>query len=146
MSPASPDNYYSLLSIAPSATDTEIKRAYRRALLLHHPDKATSTSTISDQTSSIIYTLKEAYTPASTRRPAQVVSIEEFDEAEGVDGEWVYPCRCGSLYRIHEEQMENDVHLIGCEGCSEVIWAGYEVEQQDDRDSGCNSGDSINRT
>lgn len=31
--------YYDLLGIAPSATPTEIKKAFRKASLEHHPDK-----------------------------------------------------------------------------------------------------------
>lgn len=69
----------------------------------------------------------------STReqRPAEVVSLEEFHlDIPKVDEQydsWVYPCRCGAVYKIKEEQLEQDVHLIGCQGCSEVVWVGYEA-------------------
>lgn len=72
-------------------------------------------------------------------RPAQVVSLEEFTVVEtvtdigsgtgmGVDStqEWRYRCRCGGMYHITQSNLENGMHLIGCENCSEVIWVGYE--------------------
>jgi len=78
------------------------------------------------------YEPKDLRKPHNASRPAQVVSLEAFDEVpletvkqEGVE-EWVYSCRCGSTYRINEEQLESDVHIVGCEGCSEVVWVGYE--------------------
>ena len=33
------DSYYATLSISPTATDAEIKRAYRKAAIASHPDK-----------------------------------------------------------------------------------------------------------
>ena len=37
------EDYYTLLSIPPGATDAEIRRAYRKTSLLYHPDKVTPT-------------------------------------------------------------------------------------------------------
>lgn len=74
-------------------------------------------------------------------RPAQVVSLEEFTAVETVTEigsgaemgaevdstqEWRYRCRCGGMYRITQDDLENGTHLVGCESCSEVIWVGYE--------------------
>ena len=70
----------------------------------------------------------DSYLDASNRsnfgpRPAQIVSLEDFDE----DNEaWKYPCRCGGLYRITEGDMEKDIHMVGCDLCSEMIWVGFE--------------------
>ena len=33
------DSYYSLLSVAPTASDGEIRKAYRKAAIQSHPDK-----------------------------------------------------------------------------------------------------------
>ena len=61
-------------------------------------------------------------------RPAQVVSLEDFEEEE--DGNlkvnWRYRCRCGGQYIITEEDLDNGQHLVGCGSCSEVVWVGYE--------------------
>lgn len=61
------------------------------------------------------------------QRPAEIVSLDEFNPEEDRSDAYVYPCRCGSMYRITEEQLEIDVHLLGCQGCSEVVWVGYDV-------------------
>lgn len=64
-------------------------------------------------------------------RPAQIISLEDFDEdAEAMV--WTYPCRCGGDYKIREEEMERGVHLAGCGSCSEVVWVGYEVVDEDE--------------
>jgi len=70
-------------------------------------------------------------TSSTAQRPAEVVSLEEFTSADYREGDqshsWMHPCRCGSIYQITEEQMDKDIHLIGCQGCSEVVWVGYEA-------------------
>ena len=143
-------DYYAVLSLATSASPTEIKSAYHRALLLHHPDKR---NTVSSGTEVVdISLLKRAFTTLSAPdlrekydasrnsrpsgpRPAQVISLEEFDEHAGENTDdlyWTYDCRCGGIYRISEADMEKDQHLIGCNSCSEVVWVGYEVAESDD--------------
>ena len=141
-----------------SATATEIKLAYHRALLLHHPDKqhlnglsaGDANGTAQDVDIGLIqqaYTtlssssLRQAYdakrAASAGPRPAQVVSLEEFDEEAEVGGDgsaWTYACRCGGKYVIRETDMERDQHLIGCSGCSEVVWVGYEVAEDEDDD------------
>ncbi|EIW87191.1 hypothetical protein CONPUDRAFT_40005, partial [Coniophora puteana RWD-64-598 SS2] len=75
-------------------------------------------------------------------RPAQVVSLEEFAEVlckeveeegggEGEGGVWMHGCRCGGAYRITQGEMERDVHLVACGSCSEVVWVGYEVADEE---------------
>ena len=71
-------------------------------------------------------------------RPAQVISLEEFyqEESENSDGfigdSWTYDCRCGGKYVITERMMEAENHLVGCNSCSEAVWVGYEVADEDD--------------
>ena len=149
--------------MSPSASSAEVKAAYHRALLLHHPDKAFANGrqngilheasileddrpsvslirdayiTLSNAASRATYDATVRSSPknssfSTTQRPAEVVSLEEFKVVDPEDGKqsdsWSHPCRCGSTYRISEEQMNNDVHLIGCQGCSEAVWVGYEV-------------------
>lgn len=136
-------DYYALLGVDPRATADEIKSAYHRTLLAHHPDKARPSASSSSMD---FAQLKQAYATLSsanlrreydakavevrTQRPAQVVSLDEFEEQAG-GGVWRYPCRCGRAYVLREEDMERDVHLVGCEGCSEVVWAGYELADND---------------
>lgn len=67
------------------------------------------------------------------QRPANDVSLDEFESEEvvGDDGEvtfkWTHPCRCGSSFVIKEQELEEGIHYIGCGGCSEVVWVGYEA-------------------
>lgn len=73
--------------------------------------------------------------PPSGPRPAQVISLEEFSE-ESIQSRWTHACRCGGAYAITEKDMENDRHLIACERCSEVVYVGYEVvEEEEEEDS-----------
>ncbi|KAI0686822.1 hypothetical protein BC835DRAFT_1408473 [Cytidiella melzeri] len=141
-------DYYALLSIPPSATTAEVKMAYHRALLKHHPDKhSLQHRTESHGLRSDIGLLKTAHqiliTPelrakydarraakASPPRPAQVVSLEEFTELEDDLG-WAYNCRCSGVYAITEQEMERGQHLVGCSSCSEVVWVGYEAADED---------------
>jgi len=70
--------------------------------------------------------VRDNATSKGSQRPAEIVSFEEFVPEDGSEA-YVYLCRCGSVYRITEEQLEAEVHLLGCQGCSEVVWVGYEV-------------------
>ena len=151
-------SFYSVLSVAPSATFNEIKVAYHAALLRYHPDKRISQDTTSDEVVDIDH-LKQAYVTLSSPdrralydaeyarrphgpRPAQVVSLEDFSEVEALndtlnlsseDTTWTYGCRCGGVYTITQQEMEDDRHLVGCGSCSEVVWVGYQaVEDGED--------------
>ena len=65
-------------------------------------------------------------------RPAQVVSLEEFAESGDEAGRmtWTFSCRCGGMYIVREEQLEDGQHLVGCNSCSEVVWVGFEVADE----------------
>ncbi|KAJ3552492.1 hypothetical protein NM688_g4123 [Phlebia brevispora] len=137
--------------ISTTASALEVKVAYHRALLQSHPDKQSlvNGSSPSPHPEHVdIGLLKRAYTTLSSEelkknydstrkaisagpRPAQVVSLEDFTEVdEGAeDILWTYDCRCGGRYRIRESEMERGQHLVGCNGCSEVIWVGYELAE-----------------
>lgn len=136
-------DYYALLAVSPSASSADIKAAYHRALLASHPDKRNS---ITAPNSADIGQLKQAFhtlnTPSLRKeydtlrassdtprgpRPAQVISLEEFNEEDGEAVVWAYPCRCGGRYMVTEEMLDAGQHLVGCTSCSEVVWAGYEL-------------------
>ncbi|EJU02746.1 hypothetical protein DACRYDRAFT_65914 [Dacryopinax primogenitus] len=170
-------SYYELLNIPQDATSQQIKQAYHRLLLLHHPDKRSASGTASPSAKGVspkvdspgtvdVALLTVAYSTLSseerrkgyddrlgeggrtsvsqenelerkTRRPAEVVSLDEFTLSINEKGEvWTYLCRCGNLYMIHETDMEADVHLLECGGCSEVVWVEYEEAGEDITDVG----------
>jgi len=148
-------DFYSVLAIPRHAPHSQIKSAYHRLLLQSHPDK----HIINQPTSNLvdIALLKEAYTTLSNPdlraaydarlearkngwhssqtapRPAQLVSLEEFDQGPDDDGQgpWTYPCRCGGSYTISTVLMEEGKHLVACSSCSEVIWVGYELVEDE---------------
>jgi len=146
-------NHYELLQVPHTASPTEIKASYHRLLLSRHPDKLDTSKGNSTPTDIDIGLLKEAFAtlffpesrvkydfelsshPDSTLsrgRPADIISLEDFED---LGRAWAYNCRCGGRYTIEEEDMEKGVHLIACPGCSEVIWAGYEVNPTGDDDT-----------
>ncbi|THV08161.1 hypothetical protein K435DRAFT_641055 [Dendrothele bispora CBS 962.96] len=150
-------DFYQILSILPTSSLPQIKSAYHRALLKHHPDKQINhrSSSVTEYTS--ISTIKQAYLTLSDPvlraeydatynharnflggtgpRPAQLISLSDFTESSPSSFdffEYTYPCRCGGIYRINEAQMERGDHLVGCESCSEVVWVGFEAVTGDE--------------
>jgi diphthamide biosynthesis protein 4 len=145
-------DFYHILEIQQDASQEEVKRAYHRALLRHHPDKKGAED--SGLTQTAIDTLREAFqmlsspssrqiydqtlksslsssqTPKTVPRPANVVSLDDFKEVRrGDSSTWTYTCRCGGTFVISEQLLDDDIHLIGCDSCSEVVWVGYEVQE-----------------
>ncbi|KAF9072726.1 hypothetical protein BDP27DRAFT_1382014 [Rhodocollybia butyracea] len=135
LSDSSSIDFYEILALARTASAVDVKAAYHRALITHHPDKNTSKpSTVH------IATIKKAYEydvqlqqkiANISSRPAQVISLEDFEEDPVDDTAWTYPCRCGAVYRITESDMEIGSHIIGCSGCSELVWVGFELATED---------------
>ncbi|KAI0301737.1 hypothetical protein B0F90DRAFT_1810052 [Multifurca ochricompacta] len=147
-------DYYALLGITRSASPNTIKAAYHRTLLRLHPDKQRQQRrrSVHDpapaplENANVIGLLHDAFITLSSNtlrtaydahsklshtvpRPAQIVSLDDFDCLEGIDSSsgisiWSLTCRCDNL--------ENGHHLIGCGGCSEVIWVGYEMVMMDE--------------
>jgi diphthamide biosynthesis protein 4 len=59
----------------------------------------------------------------------QVISLADFDE-QGADM-WVHACQCGGVYAIAGAEMDRGVHLVPCTSCSEVVWVGYELAEEE---------------
>ncbi|KAH8117793.1 DnaJ domain-containing protein [Phellopilus nigrolimitatus] len=160
MSGSASQTHYQILRISPSATQAEIKTAYHRVLLACHPDKRKVSQcntglvehfsveriqeayrTLADLESrsayntSLVNSEHTAGQSSSGPRPAQIISLEEFTcvkEAEDSQATWTTACRCGGMYVIREADMEIERHLIACERCSEVVYVGYEVFDEED--------------
>jgi hypothetical protein len=45
---------------------------------------------------------------------------------------YYWSCRCGNYYRITELQLENEVDVVQCCGCSLAIRVLYEAQVDDD--------------
>lgn len=131
-------------------TEKEIKLAYRRALLSHHPDKSNLTQVSTpkhtiDQITIAYKTLVDpvarseynrllalkpstaaASTLSQTSHPGlETVDLDElaYDDERGI---WYRSCRCGKErgYAVSEEELESSIEhgevLTGCQGCS--LW------------------------
>ncbi|KAL5640235.1 hypothetical protein ACGC1H_007492 [Rhizoctonia solani] len=149
-------DHYTVLGLSRDATAAEIRQSYRAALLRAHPDKQGRLYQELNSAGATILRIQDAYRTLSdpalrieydqllkqgggrvalskiAQRPANEVSLDEFTEEEspeshGGSSRWIYPCRCGNQFVIVEEELEKGVHYIGCIGCSEVVWVGYEA-------------------
>ncbi|KZT22661.1 hypothetical protein NEOLEDRAFT_1243759 [Neolentinus lepideus HHB14362 ss-1] len=149
-------DYYALLGLidtpSSSFTPAAFTSAYHRALLTHHPDKQhTPSPGLDTRGNDVITQIQAAYKILSSStiratydrqlahsrtlsgpRPAQIVSLEDFTEDGEGERRWTYGCRCGGTYVITEREMEDDRHLIGCRSCSEIVWVGYEVAEDEE--------------
>ena len=146
-------NYYRLLGLETCQNDTllpaaEVKQAYRRALLQHHPDKATTATGTPDVTVDDIAlaykTLADAKLRAeydswlqsaaedgslSAPRPRhtglETVDLDDLTY-ETLVGEWSRGCRCGDEkgFSLSERELEQQAKegevIVGCKGCS--LW------------------------
>ncbi|RDX50490.1 hypothetical protein OH76DRAFT_1348864 [Lentinus brumalis] len=137
-------DYYTILSVSHDATPAEVKAAYHRVLLASHPDKQVSGGSgdgvdiglLKDAFNTLHDPERRAAYDASRSsddkklgpRPAQVISLEDFDEES--DMIWTYPCRCGGTYVVTEKMLDSGEHLVGCANCSEVVWVGYELVEE----------------
>lgn len=130
---------FAILGVAHGSCEADIKRAYKRKLLEHHPDKnqgGIQTLTIDD--------INEAYRQIKTTdehkidtQPLQfneTVDLSEFEETELPNGslQWVRDCRCGdSGYVLQEEELvlngDADEIAVQCAGCSLWILVQYEA-------------------
>lgn len=142
-------DHYAILDL--SYTDKHldektVKVAYRRALLLHHPDKSSPTSKPTPNVDQIIVAYKTLADPTArseydrvrklklptdrtttiTAYPGlETVDLDDllYDEAQGT---WYRSCRCGKdrAYLVAEEELETNAEhgeiVTGCQGCS--LW------------------------
>ena len=131
-------SHYDTLCISPTASEEEIRQAYKSLLLAVHPDKR-----VSDGNASVIRVsmIQEAYAVLKNRdsraqydlelRWKQVYEdqAEVFDrihvsdmEGIGDDGSILrYPCRCGDVFEVEGSLLadkENHEYIVGCSSCS----------------------------
>lgn len=142
--PASQLNHYQVLSLSPpirtgrDVTPREIKLAYRRSLLYHHPDKATSTAPNAaniDLPNATIDAIKLAYkvlsnaaarseydrslrllksnNSANSEKPRPGLETADLDDLDYDDQQhvWYRSCRCGDGkgFLLTEQELEREV-------------------------------------
>lgn len=150
-----PHDYYATLNLSsrrqdPSLSQTEIKTAYRKALLAHHPDKLKAKSSqVSIDTIALAYKilsspdLRQEYDKGLTTTQASdkifhtgldTVDLDDlhFDESKDV---WMHGCRCGDEggFVVTEDELEKNAEdgelIVGCRGCSLWLRVLFGVEE-----------------
>lgn len=106
-----------------------VKRAYRRALLSAHPDKATDPSTMRPsvdlvrQSFAVLSSNFSQDGKVTLREENERVDLDEFDYR---DGRYWRPCRCGHGFAVSEADLARGDDLVACEGCSLLVRVLYE--------------------
>ncbi|CAH6718534.1 diphthamide biosynthesis protein 4 [[Candida] jaroonii] len=139
-------NYYEVLGLTPPVTEKEIRSAYKKALLLHHPDKVkTSEKTISiDLINKAYHTLindnEEYQKQVIFGDGLDIFNLADFEEKKIDDGVEFYMkcprCRTESGIKLTEDdliggaQQENNEYevIVQCGDCSLWIRVQYEEE------------------
>ena len=101
------DNVYSILEVESSCSVEDLKAAYKRLILLHHPDKLNGSSELFQK---IQMAWKLVCTPEDRKKydmtsnsgvygSSESISISDFKESD--DGESISKlCRCGGIYEV----------------------------------------------
>lgn len=143
--------YYLMLGVDSSATASDIRSAYRRAALAHHPDKVPTTATdeekafherqfreIVDAVSVLLDPVLRAqhdtvcvtHVVNTVGRVSDEVDLAEFSrvsesEAESLDAVEMYEleCRCGGSYCVVLRRAQEHAPNVHaeCDSCSLVI-------------------------
>lgn len=151
-------DYYTILNLAsrkqdPSLSPAEVKSAYKKALLQHHPDKSTSVVKPGFTVDSIALAYKILSSPSlkteydlglQTLRSKDsdkifhtgldTVDLDDlaFDESKEI---WTRGCRCGddSGFIVTEAELESNAEdgelITGCRGCSLWLRVLFGVEE-----------------
>ena len=156
-------NHYETLGLSSrmfdgNITSQDIKQAYRRALLQHHPDKiqdvAGAAQTI-DAITLAYKTLSEPATKAEYDRELRLKQARKADDKifhTGLDivdlddleydedtGEWWRACRCGQErgFIVTEDELEKESRfgelITGCKGCSLWLKVLFGINEEEDQ-------------
>lgn len=132
-------DHYTVLDINKDADAQTIRKAYQVLALVHHPDKAgpSQTSAAAFHSIHLAYTILSS--PAERKTydskkesmhssgPIQEnISIDEMDYDDL--GFFYTDCRCGGLFKVSEQQLENGVYIVECTACSSCLAVDYEIQ------------------
>ncbi|XP_011314215.1 dnaJ homolog subfamily C member 24-like [Fopius arisanus] len=125
--------YYKVLQCSRDSSQDEIKRAYHRLALIHHPDKNSANS-------EKFLEIEEAWrilSQPNSRRKYDAECRQAELESENIliherislkdlkteDQKLSFPCRCGNNYLINKDDFNNDDETvyIPCQECTFFI-------------------------
>lgn len=133
-------SHYETLEVSSCATLADIRRAYHRLAIVHHPDKSGDDATSSTAAADAFQAIQRAWEvlkddasrgaydrQLASARARQQVSVSDDVQLEdcycealpaGEDGvednyEYNYPCRCSALYVFYEKDIEHSVAQNG---------------------------------
>ncbi|GMF16296.1 unnamed protein product [Phytophthora lilii] len=137
---------YEVLGVEPSCSADDIRRAYHQAARRCHPDKRSTPGADAEDEFLRVQAAYEALRSAELRREydallqqealvrkreqEQVVVSDEVPLAdmrrEVLPGEagdedevlFTHQCRCGDLYEVTKEELQDGVDVVPCTGCS----------------------------
>mmetsp|Transcript_3092 Transcript_3092/g.4811 ORF Transcript_3092/g.4811 Transcript_3092/m.4811 type:complete len:142 (+) Transcript_3092:99-524(+) len=124
-------SYYEVLQVEEAASYEQIKASYQRLVLIHHPDK--SSSTTANEDFRIIHEAWKVLSDAEARSHydesklqsnellginAEAVSLEEEFEFDGANDLFTRVCRCGGTYEISSQDLADGFNVVPCDGCS----------------------------
>ena len=128
-------NAYEVLGVEISCSVEDLKNAYKRQLLLHHPDKKSTTSVYRDDNDMFLKVQKawklvgsveerEKYdrtlNVGQSHSIADCVGVDEFAVSD--DGQVLKKaCRCGDYYEITREDLLAGYNTVQCNSCSLYI-------------------------
>ena len=143
-----PRSHYSVLGCSRDADLAALRKRYQALALANHPDRRHDGRATNDEFKAVqeawetlrdperraaydaIYDVALANTPrtgsgggerAAVADPKvwMELSLAEMTPGVGEDkGLWTYACRCGEVYEVSEEDVEEHLEFIPCCGCS----------------------------
>ncbi|ORX82524.1 DnaJ-domain-containing protein [Anaeromyces robustus] len=142
-------NSYEVLDVDPNTNFDIIKKTYQKLILKYHPDKlqqsGIKSQEIIEENNRKFQEIQKAWDNISTpQKKIQydkellaksfkqdgVINEEiDLDDMEYDEEEEAYysECRCGGIYKITVEDLENNINVVSCDVCSLKIKVLYEV-------------------
>ena len=129
-------NAYEVLGVEISCSVEDLKSAYKKQLLLHHPDKKTTAIDSRDDNNDMFLKVQKAWklvgsvderekydrtlNVGQSHSNADCVGVDEFVVSD--DGQILKkPCRCGDYYEITREDLLAGYNTVQCNSCSLYI-------------------------
>lgn len=132
--------YYEVLGVSETASTELIKQKFHQLILEHHPDKSSGNDNNGTAQQVLkawdvlrsISSRKQYDIELESQRNKQDLAIGaevDLDDMEYNEEEksFFLECRCSGTYEITENDLENDIDIVGCNNCSLKIRVLYEV-------------------